>query len=548
MEQANQKIKLWKNGNVEDELDLSGLELTSLPDLPANLKILNCGFNKLIKLPKLPDTLLELYCGNNKLTSLPDLPKGLQTLVCNHNELTSLPELPNGLQNLNCKFNKLTSLPDLPNSLQELVCYQNELTNLPELPNTLEILDFETNRITNLPILPRNLKHLVCHTNPINLKDIDISVILKNIDTTKSIDGWKTYLIDTFGDKTIDINKFNLFHKDNISKCFMPNPVNYPINHSNLKLWLDKITYVGDLTLTHFGYQFVKTLTHISFSEFYDSCCKLSFNILEIINNLNNLKLNSSSDKQIIFYVDKPSKSSFWVLMLMWKFISDKVDILLDDFNELYKYVNLSNDKSGSLTDNSCNYYLFYLDDCSYSGNQIIKIFDNENFYYNKYLYPENIYICCPYMSVNSIKRFEDVQLNVLYTHLVSNFQLDSKMLDNKRYNKLFLLDQAENICNIYFDHKLASAASTFQGIIAFGLYFKPEYNPLINKIMYINPIPLIKGCENVYTADKLNYLYDGNFDLQKSLKDMCPPAFYKTIKYSIEFTSDINSYGKGNS
>jgi hypothetical protein len=484
MEQANHKIKLWKNGNPQDKLDLSNLGLTSLPELPDNLEILNCGYNKLTNLQHLPDTLLELYCSMNKLTSLPTLPKGLQ----------------------------------------KLVCYENQLTRLPDLPDTLVFLNFETNRITSLPTLPNNLEHLVCHNNPINLK---------NIDTTKVPDKWKTYLIDTFGDKTIDINKFNQFHKENIDKCFMSSPVNYPINHSNLKLWLDKITYVGDLTLTYFGYQFVKTLTHVSFSEFYDSCCKLSFNILEIINNLNNLKLNTDSNKQIIFYIDKPTKSSFWVLMLMWKFISDKVDILLDDFNQLYRYIDMVDDK--------CNYYLFYLDDCSYSGNQILKIFNDKNDYYNKYLYPENIYICCPYMSVNSCKRFEDIKLNTLYTHLVPNFLLDIKMIANQRYNKLFLLEQSDNICNIYFDHKLASGASTFQGIIAFGLYFKPEYNPLINKIMYITPIPLIKGCENVYTADKINYLYDGNLDLQTSLKSICPPAFYKTIHYSIEFTTDIN-------
>jgi hypothetical protein len=129
-------------------------------------------------------------------------------------------------------------------------------------------------------------------------------------------------------------------------------------------------------------------------------------------------------------------------------------------------------------------------------------------------------------------------------------------MVSNQLYNDLFILDQAENICNIYFDHKLASGVSTFQGIIAFGLYVKPEYK-LIESQKYtdgeiynlkfkmlneIKPIPLIKGCEEIYTADKMRYLYDGNYDLQTSGKGICPVAFYKTIKYSVYDLEGINN------
>jgi len=532
MEVANKLIVEWiQRGDIEDELYLSNLGLTSLPQLPNNLQILNCGYNQ--------------------LTNLPNLPNNLKILKCNNNDLTRLPDLSNTLQELFCGSNKLTRLPPLPNTLQQLYCGRNQLTSLPTLPNTLQILDCSNNKLTSLPSLPNTLLYLVCEYNPINLK---------NIDTKQLPEQFKTYLKFTFADKLIDINKFNLFHKDNIAKCFMSNPVNYPINHSNVQLWLDKIIQLGDPVLTQFGYEFTKTLTHISFNEFYDSCCKLSFSILETINNLNTSYL-ASSRKQIIFYVDILSKSSFWVLMLMWKFIADKVDILLYTFDDLYKYVDIPN--------NSCNYYLFYLDDCSYSGNQIIKRFTYTD---RKYMYLPNIYICCPYMSVNSKNRFVDVQLNVLYTQLIPNFQLNSKMIANQLYNDLFLLDQAENICNIYFDHKLASGVSTFQGIIAFGLYVKPEYK-LIESQKYtdgeiytrkykmlseIEPLPLIKGCETVYTADKIRYLYDGNYDLQTSLKSdknssplesegiilkgICPVAFYKTIKYSVSKIEDINN------
>jgi len=460
---------------------------------------------------KLNDSNITLNLNKLGLTSLPTLPPNVVKLECIYNNLTSLPDLPNSLTELYCHHNKLTHLPDLPSTLKILYCNYNEITSLPELPHSLEKLDCGLNILTNLPVLPNNLKYFNCSWNPINLK---------NIDMTGMSDERKQYLITQFSDEgIIDINKLNLFYKDNIDKCFMSSPVNYPINHSNLKLWLDKIIEVDDPILTEFGYEFTKTLTHISFNEFYDSCCKLSFNILETINNLKSI----NPQYKIIILINNINHSQFWVLMLLWKFIRDKVDIISYSLDDLWKYVDIPNNK--------CNYYLFYLDDCSYSGNQIYKTINYKHQYYTKfkYVYHENIYICCPYISVNAKARLEEIKLKILYTHLIPNFKLNKKML---KYNYLFLLEQSDNICNIYFDHKLASGVSTFQGIIAFGLYY--------TKNEAKKPIPLIRGCEDVYTTDKIKLLYDGHFDLQTSLKNMCPPAFYKTIEYSIKDITEL--------
>jgi Leucine-rich repeat (LRR) protein len=46
-----------------------------------------------------------LNCSNNQLTSLPELPFNLKILECNNNQLTSLPELPSTLEYLNCENN-----------------------------------------------------------------------------------------------------------------------------------------------------------------------------------------------------------------------------------------------------------------------------------------------------------------------------------------------------------------------------------------------------------------------------------------------------------
>jgi hypothetical protein len=66
MEQANERVRHWTSGL----LDLSGLGITELPELPAGVTI--------------------LYCSYNCLTRLPDtLPAGLTCLVCTHTQLTS---------------------------------------------------------------------------------------------------------------------------------------------------------------------------------------------------------------------------------------------------------------------------------------------------------------------------------------------------------------------------------------------------------------------------------------------------------------------------
>ena len=76
-------------------------------------------------LPPLPENLIELYCYENQLTSLPPLPKSLTKFHCYENQLTSLPPLPENLIELYCYENQLTSLPPLPKSLTKFHCYRN---------------------------------------------------------------------------------------------------------------------------------------------------------------------------------------------------------------------------------------------------------------------------------------------------------------------------------------------------------------------------------------------------------------------------------------
>ena len=118
--------KMEKSQLFLTTLYLSSQGLTELPDLPNELKELNCADNNNLEtLPELPDGLRTLYCFANSLTTLPELPNGLKELSCAANYLETLPELPNGLKKLSCSGNQLETLPELPDGLEELYCSLN---------------------------------------------------------------------------------------------------------------------------------------------------------------------------------------------------------------------------------------------------------------------------------------------------------------------------------------------------------------------------------------------------------------------------------------
>lgn len=150
-------------------IDLSGLRLTSLPDLPAGIVRLNINSNRLTVLPALPVSLHILQCEENLLTTLPDLPPNLDSLFCARNRrMTVLPTLPNTLSLLSCSYCSLTELPALPPTLLRLDCDGNQLTALPDLlPPSIDMLICSHNRLTVVPLLPDSITNLRFDNNPI---------------------------------------------------------------------------------------------------------------------------------------------------------------------------------------------------------------------------------------------------------------------------------------------------------------------------------------------------------------------------------------------
>ncbi|MBL0048565.1 MAG: T9SS type A sorting domain-containing protein [Bacteroidetes bacterium] len=120
-------------------IDCSHNLLTSLT-LPPNLFYLNCDSNQISSMTAVPSSTHVLICSNNSLSVLPVSTGNflLHDIYCANNNLTNLPELPANLQILNCSDNPLSCLPTLPQNLEELTdsnTFISCVLNIP--PNTI---------------------------------------------------------------------------------------------------------------------------------------------------------------------------------------------------------------------------------------------------------------------------------------------------------------------------------------------------------------------------------------------------------------------------
>jgi internalin A len=162
-----------KTGAVE--LDLSGLELTEVPDGIArltNLQELDLSNNELTSLPDAIAQLIslkELNLSDNQLMSLPEEISeliNLQMLYLGGNQLQRLPQGVihlKKLQGLFVHINHLSSFPEVITqliNLKQLCLDENELTSLPEAISqliNLKDLDLSKNELMSLP---EGIKHL----------------------------------------------------------------------------------------------------------------------------------------------------------------------------------------------------------------------------------------------------------------------------------------------------------------------------------------------------------------------------------------------------
>ncbi len=113
-----------------------------------------------------------MVCSYNNLTSLDNLPTNLKYLVCDSNPIESLDYLPNGLIKLECCGTPIYSLNCLPNSLLTLNIQNNPNLKNINLPQFLDAFIFDgCNLINSLENIPETLTFLCCPKYQINNLD-----------------------------------------------------------------------------------------------------------------------------------------------------------------------------------------------------------------------------------------------------------------------------------------------------------------------------------------------------------------------------------------
>lgn len=186
MEEINALIYKWQKGVISNKLDLSGIEIDYLPNIPYGIKELVLSGNGIKEIPdNLPESLVSLRCMYNwAVRAIPKLPPKLQKLIIGGCSIDELPEnLPPDLQELHVYQCGLFKLPeDLPKNLKILNLAHNNFTEIPtNLPETITELTMAGNKIERVTNLPPNLKILRLQRNNISIFPTDLPEQLEQL-------------------------------------------------------------------------------------------------------------------------------------------------------------------------------------------------------------------------------------------------------------------------------------------------------------------------------------------------------------------------------
>jgi hypothetical protein len=186
MDVAQQRIQRWvQRGRTNSWLNLSGLRLRELPELPPTVRRLNISQNKLTDLSGLPRGLRKLYCGmNNKLLQFPaDMPHQLIHVSCvGCFRLQSLDTLPDSVKYLDathcetlCEILKfprelrtcnlynvyrLSYIREFSPKLLTLSISETSMYDLPQFPTSLIALDVTFVKFRIQTVFPPKLQYL----------------------------------------------------------------------------------------------------------------------------------------------------------------------------------------------------------------------------------------------------------------------------------------------------------------------------------------------------------------------------------------------------
>ena len=176
---------LPQNFVLRDDLDLSHMDLTELPDMSTVTILGNfyCGYNQLTSLTGAPkhvggnfncdeNQLISLTgapekvegnfdCRNNQLTTLVGAPREVGGyFYCTANQLTTLKGAPEKVGGeFNCSLNQLITLVDAPKEVGgNFICLSNQLTSLIGAPEKIRgSFNCSSNQLTTLVGAPKEV-------------------------------------------------------------------------------------------------------------------------------------------------------------------------------------------------------------------------------------------------------------------------------------------------------------------------------------------------------------------------------------------------------
>ena len=150
-----------------ESLSCKNNNLTSIPNLPNQLKTLNLRSNNISNIYPLPESLLDVDLRNNSLLNVPEFPNQIETLKLCFNNFSNIPNLPDSLRVLYFAYNNLVGLPTLPPLTEQVLCYNNQIEFIELIPESIEIFRVQNNNISILPDIPSGIQTLDVSNNPI---------------------------------------------------------------------------------------------------------------------------------------------------------------------------------------------------------------------------------------------------------------------------------------------------------------------------------------------------------------------------------------------
>lgn len=274
----------------------------------------------------------------------------------------------------------------------------------------------------------------------------------------------------------------------------------YPLNKENIKKYINacplRYRYILQKLFDNTKYISYRTFKFVLYNNFKEFIyyCKIK-NIKKISLYLDNIDYNNIT-----------LKSNFWVSQHFYQYVKkNNINIKINIIYNKYDIKYLDPEE-----------LILILDDCVYTGKQLISVLKNDINQGVKL----NIYIIIAFITKDAIEKIKNTDkyyrnniilsknhtfINNFYSYLTEEEQLLASSLN------------IENKYPIYFDHKLADTVSTYTAIYS---------GKVINKNKYIN---VITNCEHIKYIDEY--------------EPKCPISSYKFDNSHIDIYKDYIKY-----